>query len=211
MPDDRLFLPDVTLLTFDNGAAIELTKLAIQDATSKVRFRNTIFVSEFEGGHESPLWYTAPTLVTTSHVLLIQYDSWILDASLWRESWLSYDYVGAPWPWKKEFRVGNSGFSLRSKRLMDFLVEHKDEFPLKVPEDHVLSHVYRPALEQHGFKWAPESVAREFSFEREPPHPTFGFHGIFNWTYVLAPHELAFRRSLATDYVRSKREWKELG
>ena len=58
----------------------------------------------------------------TSHVLSIQTDGYILNPENWNKDWLQYDYIRAPWvkqPWNKNNRVGNSGFCLRSKRLLD--------------------------------------------------------------------------------------------
>lgn len=160
------------------------------------------------------LWKSVGTWTEPTHILTVQYDGWVLDGARWNPEWLQYDYVGAPWPWYRDRKVGNGGFSLRSTRLMNFLCEHQKEFPLRDghPEDDLLCRVYRPALEISGFQWAPESVARRFSFEREiPTEPTFGFHGLFNFEWVLGRAKMLERLKLASDYVRSRSEWRELG
>src|SRR5687768_5817660 len=54
--------------------------------------------------------------VATPHVLLIQYDGFVLNPDAWQEAFLVYDYIGAPWLEEEGYIVGNGGFSLRSKR-----------------------------------------------------------------------------------------------
>ena len=64
----------------------------------------------------------------TSHCLLIQEDSFVVNPNQWKQEYLNYDYIGAPWtkiiqPIKNKNielknRVGNGGFSLRSKNLL---------------------------------------------------------------------------------------------
>jgi Protein of unknown function (DUF5672) len=224
-----LSLRDVTLIAID-CAAHDLTRLALLDTVHAIMpagvqlwsdIRPDIPAPEgcqFHPAHNqsardafSMLWYEAPNHIATSHALNIQYDGWVLDASRWRDEFLEYDYIGAPWPWHPNRRVGNGGFSLRSTKLLRFLRDHMDEFPLtQRPEDDLLCRVYRPALEAHGFRWAPERLARQFSFERDTPRPAFGFHGIFNLPNVLSPERLAERMALANDYVRGKSEWREI-
>jgi hypothetical protein len=205
-------LPRVTLVTVDS-VANDLTAKALEDTYVQIEPYTAI---NSMGGHDSIaaveecMWYQIPTLLTTSHALFIQYDGWVLDGSLWRDEWLRYDYIGAPWPWHAGYQVGNGGFSLRSRKLMQFLADNRTTFPVRTPEDDTLCRAYRPFLESHGFRWAPTMIAEDFSFERERPHRTFGFHGIFNWPHVLSPEGLAERKALANDYVRGKVEWKEL-
>lgn len=230
-----LKLPDVTLVAID-CVAHALTQLAVEDTLDQISIKEAIFCSDiplnlFPGGDRpyegqgisivcrnetardafSILWYEVPKHIKTSHILHIQYDSWVLDSSRWRDEFLEYDYIGAPWPWHPNRRVGNGGFSLRSTKLLRFLRDHMDEFPLtQAPEDDLLCRVYRPALELHGFRWAPEKLAEKFSFERDESRKSFGFHGIFNWPKILNKEQLALRMSLANDYVKSKSEWREI-
>ena len=94
---------------------------------------------------------------------------------------------------------------------MSFLALNAERFPCVTPEDDTLCRRYRDELElEFGFKWAPLDVASAFSFEREPKHPTFGFHGLFNLPHVLGGKRLAQRLSLANAYVRGKPEWREV-
>lgn len=222
----RLQLPDVTLVAID-CVAHELTEMAIRDSLRAVDFAGVVVCSDKCILDYVPtvkclcqdinmvstvLWYAIPPWIRSSHILTVQYDGWVMNPRLWESGWLTYDYVGAPWPWHRNCRVGNGGFSLRSTRLMKFLANHAMEFPLVSgrPEDDLLCRVYRPALETHGFRWASEETARQFSFERERPHATFGFHGLFNWPHVLDRGDLAARMLFANDYVRGRSEWREL-
>jgi len=56
----------------------------------------------------------------TSHLLVIQWDGYVINGKAWQEAFLEYDYIGAPWGFHTDqHRVGNGGFSLRSRRLFD--------------------------------------------------------------------------------------------
>lgn len=67
-------------------------------------------------------------------MLLVQNDGFIISPELWDPQFLAFDYLGAPWPNNKEWvdkqakvndkmigdwnRIGNGGFSLRSRRFV---------------------------------------------------------------------------------------------
>lgn len=152
------------------------------------------------------LWYEVPKCVKTSHMLLIQWDGWVLDGKRWTDEFLSYDYIGAPWPWHPNKRIGNGGFSLRSTRLMRSL----SSFDIIGPEDDCLCRRYRPYLEAHSFSWAPEDLAARFSFEHGPKEPTFGFHGAFNLPSVLPQEEFSELVSIAGKHASSTNAWKRM-
>ena len=124
-----------------------------------------------------------------SHALVVQWDGFITDACRWDPHFLEYDYIGAPWPGQVP-AVGNGGFSLRSRRLVDAL--QAMDTPVTHPEDHCICGRYRPQLERdHGVRFAPLDIATAFSWEAlEPPQPAFGFHAFFNFHRVLAEDEL---------------------
>jgi hypothetical protein len=225
-----LSLPDVTLVAIDT-VAHELTRLALEECVRRVDFADVLVFSDQPIPYYAPLlpgrwvetpplrgweavnrvwWYEVPERVRTSHFLTVQWDSWVLNPDAWDPDWLQYDYIGAPWPWHQIYRVGNGGFSLRSQKLHAHLVNRRLRYPLAHPEDDALCRQYRPMLEAEGFRWAPESVAQRFSFERGPAGPTFGFHGAFNFPDVLNSAELDRRIAAATDYATSKIEWHEM-
>lgn len=119
--------------------------------------------------------------VETSHILIIQHDGFVLDGSVWTDAFLMYDYIGAPWMYKDGCNVGNGGFSLRSKRLMEIVGTDKliESNGIYYPEDNVICRLYRPYLEKtYDIKYAPDHVAHKFSHEMwQPWQKTFGFHG----------------------------------
>ena len=130
--------------------------------------------------------------VQTSHCLLVQYHAYIIRPELWDDSWLQYDYIGAPWAYSEDayvtsdgehVRVGNGGFSLRSKKLLD--LPKKKGIPLTHDrgfwnEDGNICVYHRQEFLKNGIRYAPIEVASVFSFENEVPEnrgvKTFGFH-----------------------------------
>jgi hypothetical protein len=131
------------------------------------------------------------SIVQTSHALLIQWDGYVIDAAQWSQDFLNYDYIGAPWAHPVAgYKVGNGGFSLRSKNLLTAL--QRTEIPALHPEDLAICIRLRPQLESLGIKFADEPLAARFAYEQNQDHgPTFGFHGIFNLWQFIPPDELA--------------------
>jgi hypothetical protein len=221
-----LALPNVTLVTIDT-VCHELAALALKECMKNIEFGDVLTftdkyisptnvkIESFSSKEEAFdfVHYKVPEYIKTDFVLMFQWDSWILNRNLWTDDFLKYDYVGAPWWYKDGYNVGNSGFCLRSKALLDFLVKNREKFPLWAPEDNLLCREYRKLLPQ--FKWAPEKLASQFAFERTRPaidSQHFGFHGMFNWPFVLSPDELAKRLSIArnNDYIQKSGMLKEL-
>jgi hypothetical protein len=124
--------------------------------------------------------------VATPFVLVVQWDGYVVDAAAWTSQFLRYDYIGAPGFSSEAMRhrpwvVGNGGFSLRSRRLLDAVAKLP---PLDgIAEDRFICEVYRKTLEnEHGIRFAPEALADRFCFfQRDPRGPTFGFHGFYNF------------------------------
>jgi hypothetical protein len=133
-----------------------------------------------------------------SHVLVIQWDSFILRGDLWRPEFLDYDYIGAPWG-HRPVAVGNGGFSLRSRRLYEAL--DRLDITQTHPEDFVICERHRDELiGAHGIRFAPPPLAAQFAFEEvKPAAPTFGFHGFFNFHHALDDAELARYIALCDD------------
>jgi hypothetical protein len=125
----------------------------------------------------------------TDHCLLVHPDGFVINHNLWDPEYLNYDYIGAPWAPSHDFphRVGNGGFSIRSKRLLESLssVIDPNTFPQDAPEDHYICRIHNKQLESMGFKFAPLNLAAKFSIEWIPtdiiyyymPYSSFGFHG----------------------------------
>ena len=106
----------------------------------------------------------------TNPVLLCQYDGFIIKPGLWDDCFLDYDYIGACWP---DQIVGNGGFSLRSKKICNFIAKQKiTQFH---PEDVVYCRTYKNIAEKMGLKFAPSSIAKKFAYEYKKEN-SFGFH-----------------------------------
>lgn len=127
--------------------------------------------------------------VGTSHCLVIQWDGHVLDAGRWDPAFLDYDYIGASWPqFSDGHDVGNGGFSLRSKRLLDAC--RAPRFKPAHPEDTMIGRTHRPWLEAQGLRFAPRAIADRFSAERAGDVSTsFGFHGVWHMPQVLGIEE----------------------
>jgi hypothetical protein len=219
-------LPNVTLFCIYN-VAHDLTVKALEDCCREVRFGDVklftdvvpntlppnhpwLVMKKFADHGEMCRFhhYEFPKYIETSHVLSFQWDGFIINPSVWSDGFLEYDYVGAPW-WYADRNVGNGGFCLRSKNIIDFLAANEADFPH--PEDHWLCREYRPRLPQ--FKWAPEEIAARFSVESVPvKEKTFGFHSAFNFPEVLSRDDLAYRVKLCDDdpYVRGTHGYTRL-
>lgn len=146
--------------------------------------------------------------VQTEHCLIVQWDGFVLNAEAWRPEFLSFDYIGAPWPqFTDGFDVGNGGFSLRSRNLLGACGDPR--FRGEHPEDVAICRTNRRFLEtEFGMRFADRATAERFAFEREPASgAAFGFHGIFNmipalgvdrfWEFYRA---LEDRRTALVDY-----------
>lgn len=144
--------------------------------------------------------YDLPNYISTSHCLLIHADGFVVSPEKWREFWLEFDYIGAPWPlpgddysYRNEDgeieRVGNS-VSLRSKRLMELIATRPKEDFWAVRgrygnsnEDGFICCHNRKWLESQGCKFAPLEVAVHFSKEHtieenKDVKETFCFHSL---------------------------------
>ena len=133
--------------------------------------------------------------VTTPFVLIFQWDGFVLDPARWSDDFLEYDYIGAPWSegaTPPDQRVGNGGFSIRSRRLLEALRDPELDYDPTRGEDQLICHTLRPVLEaRHGIRFAPLDIAQRFSFERDGPvDPTFGFHGHFNLPLAMPERDL---------------------
>jgi Protein of unknown function (DUF5672) len=147
-----------------------------------------------------------PAYVSTSHVLITQWDGFVVDASAWTDEFLVHDYIGAVWHDRPAaHNVGNGGFSLRSRRMLAAGMDPR--ITELHPEDTVLCVTQREHLQRaHGVSFAPPALARRFAFENEKPDgPVFGFHGPFNLPRFLPQLELnLWLRALPDDFFRSR-------
>ena len=123
-----------------------------------------------------------------THMLVMQWDSFIVNPQLWDDHFLDYDYIGAPWPHHPETPVGNGGFSLRSRKL--FTAMQNPLYKKTHPEDQSICIHNKDILKNNlGIYIAPLKIANQFAFERAY-RPTFGVHGFFNFAKILDSEEL---------------------
>lgn len=120
--------------------------------------------------------------VDTEYALCFHPDSFIANPAAWEDDFLKYDYLGSPWYQFGGIKVGGGGFSVRSKRLLDYISKNY----LKIggafhPEDLWICTVARPYLEKEGMKFAPPELAVRFSKEGSLRgvywNGEFGWHG----------------------------------
>ncbi len=194
----RLELPDVMLCAV-TGVAQDETVAALRECTRRVAFGDAVLLSQFKPpslADEAFRWEQIEPIiskeqyshficgrlsgfVTRPHVLLVQWDGFVIDPERWDDAFLGYDYIGATWPqFDGVHSVGNGGFSLRSKRLLEAVAA---DFEPAHPEDTAICRDWRERLEStHGIRFAPPEVAERFARERHKGGgPTFGFHGLF--------------------------------
>ena len=145
--------------------------------------------------------YELPKHVETDYCMLIHDDGFVVNADSWREEFLDYDYIGAPWPMPQDdfsfkakdgelIRVGNS-VSLRSKKLLDLPIDLNLEwkaFHGYYNEDGYICVNYRHKYLENGMKFANIDVAKHFSHESMIPEVAgikpFAFHRHFGTNSV---------------------------
>lgn len=203
-----LNLSNVTLLCVETRDP-ELAHWAIDKCLQGTRFAKVVLItnldlvkikrSEIEYVQATPIATTkdySDLLLTGidqhvqgSHVLIIQWDSFITHPNLWRDEFLKYDYIGPVWPHHPETPVGNGGFSLRSAKLLQAIKQ--PDFIKRHPEDYCICADNRDFLEKEcGIQFAPSAIAEQFAVERSEWHDAFGFHGFFNFGRVLSDDQL---------------------
>lgn len=116
--------------------------------------------------------------VDTDFVLIIQYDGFVLNPQQWNPKFLNYDYIGAPAKWG----MGNGGFSLRSKKLLEILA-NDPQIEIVHPEDYSICKTYKTYLEHRGIEFASLEIAHEFAIENGIWDQQFGYHNadISSW------------------------------
>lgn len=124
--------------------------------------------------------------VATSHCLVVQWDGYVVDPARWDSRFLECDYVGASWPqFDDGHDVGNGGFSLRSRRLLEAC--RLPRFTPSHPEDVAIGRHNRAWLEAQGLRFASRELADAFSAERASSlERAFGFHGVWHMPQLVS-------------------------
>ena len=139
----------------------------------------------------------------------MQVDSFVVNASLWKDEFLKYDYIGGPWPSKIEINpnltlyleknpVGNGGFSLRSRKLAETTAKinfNSLNFPMKAEDVVICYYLYQEMIDS-GIHFAPPKLAAQFSMENldnlygQNVNSVFGFHGKHLRDYFMKKYVL---------------------
>lgn len=191
-----LTLPHVTLIAVTSKdyeghkAALEKSKEGIEWGAVKLVWDESI--KDINDWNHAII-YDLHRYINTDYALLIHADGYVINPSAWRNEFLEYDYVGAPWPLPSDdysyrdergeiVRVGNS-VSLRSLKLMRTIATRPwSWFYGNSNEDGFICCHNRVWLESMGCRFAPLEVAKYFSKEHEIPEnqgiDTFAFHTV---------------------------------
>ena len=200
----RLRLPQVTLCAAAS-VNVQATLWALQHCLDRIDFSECLLFTDAKVTTADPRIRTVPRpglssasaysefiltrladFISSSHCLIVQWDGFVIDTACWDRAFLDFDYVGARWPqFHDGHDVGNGGFSLRSRRLLEACTG--PDFHPSHPEDVAICRINRDWLESNSaIRFADAATADRFAFERSGPiGPTFGFHGVFNMLPVL--------------------------
>jgi hypothetical protein len=204
-------LPQVTLVAV-SSVRIDQTVKALEYSCKEIKFGSVKLISDIEPLKLSnkisfnkiekinnidewnyAIIYKLPTYIKTDFCILIHDNGFIVNPNNWRDEFLKYDYIGAPWPLPVDdysyrdinnnlIRVGNS-VSLRSKKLLNVPLKHNLEwksFHGHSNEDGFICCNYRHKYLEEGCKFADIDVAKYFSHETPIPEikgiEPFAFH-----------------------------------
>ena len=223
----KLELPNVTLLAA-TSIEVDMTQLALKISLRNIEFGAVKLLSSLPPSKKySDIEYVSiPAMnniadynrmmiedlhkyFTTSHCLVVQPDSFVVDSELWKDEFLQFDYIGAPWSDKirinselvlnlEENCVGNGGFSLRSRKLVETTAKINFDtlnFPIKA-EDIVICHYLYQKMIDSGIRFAPAKLAAQFSMENidnlygQNANSVFGFHGKHLRDYFMKKYVL---------------------
>ncbi len=204
-------LPQVTLVAV-SSVRIEQTIKALEYSSKDIEFGSIKLISDIEPSNLSnkisfnkiekinnidewnyAIIYKLPTYIETDFCILIHDNGFIVNPNSWKDEFLKYDYIGAPWPLPVDdysyrdinnnlIRVGNS-VSLRSKKLLNIPLKYNLEWKLfhgYTNEDGFICCNYRHKYLEKGCKFADIDIAKYFSHESVIPEirgiKPFAFH-----------------------------------
>lgn len=211
-------LTNVTLVTV-TSVNVERAIKALKYSTKGINFGEVLLITDKHiieenirvekiepldyDGYSKFIVYDLHKYIKTDYALIIQDDGFVINPNQWNDNFLNYDYLGAPWPlphdditYRDSFnnliRVGNGGFSLRSKKILSLATELELEWKSYFGcynEDGFFTCHNRHIYEENGCVFAPLDVAKYFSHEIHIPENDgiipFGFHGKHNHNYNL--------------------------
>lgn len=190
-----LKLPRVTLVAMGSEKYRNQQQQMLDYCSGKVEFgavKNVIVPTNTIDEWNRAIVFDLGDYIDTDFCLLVHPDGGIAAPQMWRDKWLEYDYIGAPWPLPTDdfsyrginntiHRVGNS-VALRSKKLLMLPKQLGMEwkaFHGFWNEDGYIAVNMRHVFEEHGCKFAPFEEALVFGRENpmpEYPGATFTYH-----------------------------------
>lgn len=215
-----LNLDNVTLVSV-TSVNVDRTIRALKYSTKGIKFAEVILFTDKDVsptdikvvkiepldyiGYSHYMVYELHKHISTDFVLIIQDDGFVINPKQWNPEFLNYDYIGAPFPIPHEsdmisyrnpfgelMRVGNGGFSLRSKKLLSLPTELNLEWKSYFGfwnEDGFFAVHNRHLFELKGCSFPTPEVAAKFSQEKQTPETVgitpFGFHGKGSPSYYL--------------------------
>lgn len=217
MENKKLSLPNVTLVAM-TSVNIRATILAMKYSMKGIEFGDAVLITHrkpiglpksIRYSHTDELTnidmfnykmvYELGSHIKTDFALIVHADGFVVNPDMWRDEFLDYDYIGAPWPvppegdnitYRDKFgrlsRVGNSA-GIRSKRLMDLPSKANlpwegefSEGKMWFHEDGYICCKMRHKFEEAGMQIAPIGVAKYYAHEHMIPEvegiTPFAFH-----------------------------------
>jgi hypothetical protein len=217
----RICLDQVTMVCV-SGVNIKKSIYALWRSSRRIKFQNIKLITNKSIGYtpkwlsvelakESSLntldsyshycVYSLHKHIQTNYVLIVQADGYVINSKKWDDRFLNYDYIGAPWkirsdsyidPFGNHHRVGNGGFSLRSRKLLELPLSmnivwnvnngafYKHMNVNDQAEDGIICIHNRHLYIEGGCVFAPFELALLFSKEQNLPENynlnTFGYH-----------------------------------
>jgi len=217
----KILLEQVTIVCI-SGVNIKKSMYALWRSSQNIKFANVLLITNKKIDYQPKWlnielainnslnnidaysYYCVYTLhkhIKTNHVLIVQADGYVINSKKWNDNYLNYDYIGAPWkirsdayidPFGNHHRVGNGGFSLRSRKLLEVPLNKNIIWNINEgnffkhmnaddqAEDGIICIHNRHLYIEAGCKFAPLEVALTFSREQNIPEnynlKTFGFH-----------------------------------
>lgn len=173
---------DIKVFSTEKGYSSECT--LVRRRCSSIREYNHICLFELDEH------------VKTDYCLIFHHDGFPMFPKNWLNEFLSVDYIGAPWEvsrghdWAEISKVGNGGFSIRSKRLLSLVRIAARELGRRATvnnEDGFICLTLKDYLNKNGCVFADYPLARRFSIETlldteglSVIERSFGFHDTDN-------------------------------
>lgn len=199
---EKIKLPNVTLVAVSSIKLAD-TEKALEESQKGIEYHAVKFISDqnikSSDEYSEFVLYKLCNFIDSDFALVVQHDGYVLHSEKWDDEFLKYDYIGAPWTPNTYFtndgaevRVGNGGFSFRSKKLLNAFnalgLPFADNGTGFFHEDGQICSYYRKELEAYGIKFAPVEVASRFSREallKDSVFLPFGFHNKRNITKTI--------------------------